>query len=352
MNVLMLDFDGKLSKLSLMKLAAAHRAAGDHVVLRRAGNMASIEPELGDPEWDRVYGSMIFEASKPLGRRAEEIYPGIVIGGTGWDFDNGVMMRSTRLPVEVELMRPDYGIYPSTSDTRRGRAASIGYTQRGCRLRCTFCVVPQMEGAIQVVGSLRDLWRGPPWPKQAKLLDNDFFGNPNWPAIVEEAERDGWLVSLIQGINARFLNEETARAAVRLRLKDDQFERPRIYTAWDGLRDERRLFRGLRALIDAGAKPDHLFVYMLIGHAPGETHEERDHRRVKLREFGARPYPMPYTRDGQSPSGTDGEELVAFQRWCVQRADLHIPWELWWKKARGNPRKLGTRRVTLPLFGE
>lgn len=346
MNVLLLHLDGKMQSLPLMKLAAWHRAAGNRVELRHAGNMTALEPELGDPDWDLVYASLIFKASLPLGLRVLDLYPHAKLGGTGWSL-------TQTLPAEVEAMRPDYSIYPMSSDLRKGRAASIGWTQRGCRLSCTFCVVPTKEGKVRAIGSLRDIWRGGPWPKQAKLLDNDFFGNPSWPDIVAEAERDRWSVSLIQGINARFLNDETARAVIRLKLKDDQFERPRIYTAWDGLKDERRLFRGLESLVRAGAKPDHLMVYMLIGNASGETHEQRDYRRIKLREFGARPYPMPIVRSGEvSPSGTSGDELVAFSRWCIQRADLHTPWEIWWGKARGNPRKLGDRRVSLPLFGD
>ena len=58
-------------------------------------------------------------------------------------------------------------------------------------------------------------------------------------------------------------------------------------------------------------------VYMLIGYWPGETHEDREHRRVKLREFGALPYPMPYTRT---------RELVGYQRWVIRGADQAMPW--------------------------
>lgn len=83
-------------------------------------------------------------------------------------------------------------------------------------------------------------------------------------------------------------------------------------------------------------------VYMLVGYWPGETHADRDYRRQRLRDFGARPYPMPYTRT---------HELRMFQGWVVQRADLHVPWERW-VAARGEPRKLGPRRVSLPLFAE
>jgi hypothetical protein len=52
---------------------------------------------------------------------------------------------------------------------------------------------------------------------------------------------------------------------------------------------------------------------------------------------------MPYTRTA---------ELVAFQRWVIQRHDLHTSWEAWWRRAKGDPRKLGDRRVSLPLFRE
>jgi len=345
MNVLLLHLDGKMPNLALMKLAAWHRAAGDHVVLRHAGNVAALEPQLGDPDFERVYASLIFKASVPLGQRVIDLYPCAQIGGTGWSL-------TRTLPAEVDAMLPDYSVYPSTSDRRRGRAASIGFTQRGCRLSCGFCVVPTKEGKIRPVASLRDLWRGHEWPRQAKLLDNDFFGQPNWRELVDEAVRDEWKVSLIQGINARFLNDETAAAVVRLGLKDDQFERPRVYTAWDGRKDEKRLFRGLDALVRAGVKPDHIMVYMLIGYEAGETHEDRDYRRSKLRAFGARPYPMPYARDGQSPSGTSGKELVAFQRWVIQRKDLIKSWSDFWDRAHGDPRKLGDRRVSLPLFAD
>ena len=71
-----------------------------------------------------------------------------------------------------------------------------------------------------------------------------------------------------------------------------------------------------------------------------------DYRRRKLREYGARPYPMPYTREGAL-----GFELEKFQSWVVQRVDLHTSWEDYFGRAGGEVRKLGDRRVSLPLFG-
>lgn len=85
MNVLLLQLDGKLPNLALMRLAAHHRALGDDVTLRRAANHASIQPRFDDPSWDAVYGSLIFQSTRALGSEARKVYPFICLGGTGWD---------------------------------------------------------------------------------------------------------------------------------------------------------------------------------------------------------------------------------------------------------------------------
>jgi hypothetical protein len=318
MKVLLLHLDGKLPNLALMRIAAHHRALGDRVELRRTGNAAAVEPRLDDPQWDRVYASLIFERTRPLADRVRIVYPNAVIGGTGWDLtttleEHGI---SDRLPL-------DYTDYPKWRQ-------SIGFTQRGCRLRCKFCVVPRKEGGMQPAKSIAEIWRGDPWPRQLLLLDNDFFGQPEWHKRIDELKAGGFKVSFNQGINARFLDDETAAAIASVDYRDDSMKTRRIYTAWDNRKDEERLFRGLEALARHGVKPDHIMVYMLIGYWPGETHEDRDHRRDRLRAFGARPYPMPFVRT---------PDLVGFQRWVVGAYDKRIPWADW-SKAKWNPRKL------------
>lgn len=340
MNVLALQLDGKIPNLAIAKLVAWHRSLGRRVEMRHAGNASAMQPRFGDPAWDVVVGSLIFERTRPLAVAAQHIYPGIELGGTGWDFVDGVQVGRTTLPPDVETMRPDYSGWPKFRQ-------SLGFTQRGCRLECSFCVVPRKEGPVAEVGTLADVWRGEGHPRDVVLLDNDFFGNPSWAARIAEARDGGYRVCWIQGINARLLSPKVAAAVASVRYYDDQFKRPRLYTAWDGRKDERVLFRGLEALKAAGVAPGRVMVYMLIGHEPGETHADHDYRRAKLRAFGAMPYPMPFTR-----SGALGDELVAFQRWVIQRKDEFVPWSQWWTRAHGNPRKLGTRRVSLPLFGE
>lgn len=337
MRVLLFHLDGKLPNLALMRIASHHREAGDQVELRRVSNGSvlnakawrEIEPRFNDPPWDRVYASAIFERTRPLVERLATLYPGAEIGGTGtWSL--GRTLADVGISEDGPL---DYSSYPRFT-------ASLGFTMRGCRFKCSFCVVPRKEGRARAYGSVAEVWRGEPWPPHLHLLDNDFFGNPEWPARIAEIRDGGFRVSFTQGINVRAFGDKQAAAIASVDYRADDMRERRIYTAWDQIGDERVLFRGLERLVAHGVKPDHIMVYMLVGYADGETHEQRDHRRRRLREFGARPYPMPFVRT---------PELLGFQRWVVDAYDKGIPWERW-KAAHFNPRKLGDRRVSLPLF--
>lgn len=336
MHVLLWHLDGKLPNLALMRLADHHRALGDAVTLRRVSNPSAldaaasreVEPQFGEPTWGRVYASAIFERTRPLIERLLALYPGCEVGGTGsWS------LGRTLADVGVDDGPLDYSDYP---DWR----SSIGFTMRGCRFRCSFCVVPRKEGRARAHGTIADIWRGDPWPRHLLLLDNDFFGGPDWKDRIAEIRDGKFRVSFVQGINARILSDDAASAIASVDYRADDMRERRIYTAWDQLGDERVLFRGLDRLVKHGVKPDHIMVYMLIGYAPGETHEQRNHRRKQLRAFGARPYPMPFVRT---------PELVGFQRWVIQAYDKRISWEAW-SAAHFSPRRLGDR-FSLPLFG-
>ena len=373
MRVLLLQLDGKLPNLALMRIAHHHMEQGHYVELRRCGNRAALEPRFEDrlwaqsnaewkhgdtTGWDKVYGSLIFQSTLPVAERAMEVYPHIDLGGTGWSLDR------TLADVRIEpdgMYKLGYSLYPKFS-------ASIGFTQRGCRLSCDFCVVPKKEGKPRHNQMVSELWRGTGsrapvvpaigWeaygddrpgtpPRHLLLLDNDFFGGPKWELVISDIINGRFKVCFNQGINARALNKETAAAIASVDYRDDSFKAKRIYTAWDNIGHEKPLMRGLEALVAAGVKPDHIMVYMLIGF--GDSQQDREHRRRQLRAFGARPYPMPYVRT---------PELVGFQRWVIGAYDKPsaknpngISWEKW-AAAKYEPRKLGAQRVSLPLFTE
>lgn len=334
MRVLLLQLDGKLPNIALMRISAHYKALGDDVEFRRTESVASVEPHFGDAH-ERVYASAIFTRTMPVIERLRAVRPDAIIGGTGLDKTDpfGNIVSDQRKVEDFGIGREkDYSIYPKFQH-------SIGFTQRGCRLKCKFCGVPTKEGKVRADESIHELWRGDPWPKNLHLLDNDFFGNPAWPEIIAAIRDGGFRVCFNQGVNVRKIGDAEAESVASVQYYDDQFQKRMFYTAWDNLRDEQTLFSGLNALVKRGMRPDSIMVYMLIGYWPGETHESRELRRQKLRDFGCRPYPMPYART---------TELVAYQRWVVRRLDLTVPWADY-AAANYRPEKVNLNR-SFPLL--
>ena len=321
-RVRLVQLDGKLPNLALMKLAHWHRSQGDEVQFTR-----SIQPTLFDPDQpDVVYGSAIFRRSKPLVRQLREAYPDAITGGTGtWDDPDGTdeetrrrgsrqavwtniqptQQEMTELTVEEHLgvesyEHYDYSIYPEYR-------WSMGFTQRGCRLKRPFCVVPRKEGRPRPVNTIPGIWR-PGTEKKILLLDNDFFGQPEteWRSRIAEIREGGFRINITQGINIRTITEETAAAIASVGYYDHRFNRRRLYTAWDTLGHEKAFFRGLDRLERAGVPARHLMVYTLTGYDPDETMEQVLYRYRKLTERGCRVFPMVY---GEQPARRTPGEL-------------------------------------------
>jgi len=300
MNVRLTQIDGALPNLALMKLSHYHLSKGDKVYLYK-----SVERDLFEPEWDVVYGSAIFKFSQIRLMRFMRQFPGAIIGGTG------TTESRTVEDLIGDYDQYEYSIYPDVD-------YSIGFTQRGCRLKCKFCVVSTKEGKNRPAGSIYNIWRGEPHPKKLHILDNDFFGNPGWRERIKEIREGDFKVCLSQGINTRLIDQESAQALATIKYQNTKFTEKRLYTAWDNLKDEERFFTGVDILERAGISPKNLMTYMLIGYDKNETWERIWHRFNRMVERGIKPYPMVYDRSNL--------ELCAFQRWVVTGIYMHTPW--------------------------
>src|SRR3990167_5514384 len=237
MIVRLTQLDGALPNLALMKLSSWHRERGDDVWLTY-----SIEPDLFEPSYDLVYGSSIFKFSAPRVERFRRAWPNAIIGGTG------TACTWTVEEFTGQWERYDYSGYPKFRE-------SIGFTQRGCRLKCPFCVVPAKEGKPRSENTIADIWRGEPWPKKIHLLDNDFFGNPQWRDRIAEIREGKFRVCLSQGINVRLIDDKTAAALASIEYRNTGFNERKLYTAWDNMKDEKVFFSGVDTLERAGIPP-------------------------------------------------------------------------------------------------
>jgi hypothetical protein len=201
-------------------------------------------------------------------------------------------------------------------------------------------MVPNAEGDARSASTIGRIWRGPGFPKDIHLLDNDFFGNPEWRSVADEILSGGYRVCINQGINTRLLAghpwnvpknkwtpelmrerealaDEQIEALIAMKPRDDSFKVQRIYTAWDSLGDEAVFMKGLDRLEKHGVNPDTVMVYMLVGLDPRETWERIFHRYDRMMERGVRPYPMPFHKL-RFINQQRYRELKRFQSWIIR----------------------------------
>jgi len=330
-NIRITQIDGALPNLALMKLSSWHKDIGDRVVFTRHIKQQSDEPE----NYDVVYGSAIFKFSQKRIQEFRTSWPNSILGGTG-----------TESAVTVEQIIGD-DLYIGYSYDGTDVDYSLGFTQRGCRLKCKFCVVPGKEGKNRSEATVSSIYRGAPWPKKIHLLDNDFFGQPRdqWEARIDEIINGKFRVCLSQGINVRLINDEAAAALARVEYRNTKFDRRRLYTAWDNLGDERVFFRGVEMLAKHGIPPAQLMAYMLVGFDKRETWPDIWHRFGRMVELGIMPYPMVYDRSRK--------DLCAFQRYAnlgLYRIFSWVDFENPWKPPESLPGSYTPHRT--PETGE
>ena len=283
MKIGLFDIDPKYHNLALMKLSAYHKQKGD-------------ETELYSPlftkTYDRVYVSKIFtefhinECYIP-----ENFYRA---GGSGFNLE-------TKLPRETEHIMPDYSLYNLNY--------SLGFTTRGCIRNCKFCIVPEKEGKIKEHAEVEEFLN--PKSNVVVLLDNNFLALPSHIRKLQKYIKKGWQMDFNQGLDARLVNKENAKLLAKTKYKE------MIRFAWDDIKDEAEIIKGLELVIKAGIRPRNITTYVLIGF--DTTFEEDLYRIKRLRDIkdergSIKPYVMNYNNTLKSRKYKD------FMRW------VNNPW--------------------------
>lgn len=237
--------DAPQHNLALMKISAYHKNIGDSVSLNH--------PQ--DP-CDLSYGSWLFDFS-PKYYTDYQGGPGIDPAAKLEGFDN---------------IKPDYNLFSVDF--------SLGYTWEYCPRRCGFCVVPKQHNP-QVHHSIWE-FHDTRFNKIC-LLNNNTFSDPQWWETFEEIWNANLIVRDENGYDLRLMDEEKAEALKRTRFEGQ------IHFAWDRIKDERVIIRGLRL-----AKQYKLngMVYVLMGY--DTTFEEDLYRCQRIHSLGFDPFPMLY----------------------------------------------------------
>ena len=285
-RILLIQVDGKMPNLALMKISSYYKSLGD-----------SVGFDITNP--DKVYSSCIFSDNLSDAMKGRVDYPlaEFYIGGPG-------LLAPTYLPDEVEHIMPDYSLYPDID-------FSLGFTSRGCINDCGFCVVPKIEGCYKENAPIKE-FHNPEFEKLI-LLDNNILAGKK-DKIREKFDyilENDLKVSFTQGLDARLIDETVAVWLAELRSYNFHFTRKGYYLAWDFVQNENDIITGIQNLINVGEKPYKMMCYVLVGY--NTTHQEDYYRFKKLREISAEPFIMVYN------NRKDDKWIRHFARWVNRR---------------------------------
>jgi len=300
MNILLIQMDGTMPNLALMKDSKLHKNRGDNIGLEIYDpkiKLNYVKTRMRFP--DEVHISCIFKNNYKKAQEIKNLYSVI---GIDTQIGGPALWEPNHLPVEAEHLMPDYSLYPDMD-------YSLGYTQRGCPNNCPFCIVPKMEGAFKEYAPISE-FQNDAFNKLV-LYDNNFLASKLWREKLDYIKSQGLKVSFNQGLDARLVDEEKAQWLADTHSYNISFKDRTFYFAWDLMENSDAILRGLQRVIDAGIKPRSLMCYILVGF--NTTHQQDLYRFNKLREMGIDPFVMIYN------NRRDDQWLRDFSRWVIKR---------------------------------
>lgn len=299
MKIGFIQVDGDYPNLALMQICKYHEDKGD-IVEWYKGN-------LFQDEYSKVYASKIFSFSE-----MPQLPEGAIMGGTGINYQN-------QLPEEFKNYDPSYTLYPNCD-------YHLGFSMKGCRFNCKFCCVPQKEGRPKFNNHIDSILINTKGKNRLMLLDNDFFGGPEWKENLNRIIELKLKVCFLQGLNIRIITSEQAELLAKCRYYNKDFSQRYLTFAWDRFNDGKIVMKGIKICNDAGIPNERMQFFVLIGF---DTTPDQDYERVMtLKEMGCMPFVMPFNKNDPYQK--------AFTRWVDNRAVFQ---SCDWKDYKYNPFK-------------
>ena len=253
MKIGLYNLEPAIVNTAMMQVSTYHKLNNEDVY---------IYSPLFHDEYDKIYAFSIFDYTDKGYVRDD-----MITGGTGFDI-------KSKLPVEITKCEYDWSLYPDCD-------YSILWFSRGCIRNCPFCVVREKEGYIHSVEPLNLNPNG----EYVKVMDNNFFANPNWKDSVD------YLLALdqkidMQGFDIRIFNENQGEALSQLK------HHKAFKFAWDNPKDN--IDDKIELLLDY-IKPSNLMCYVLIGYwsSPMEDYQRVMHL---WDEYKIHSFVMPYDK--------------------------------------------------------
>ena len=224
--------------------------------------------------------------------------PNVEYGGTGFFYD-----KAPNLPDEIEHHMPDYELYDEYVAERKAKGKkvsnytdySIGYLTRGCFRKCSFCVNQKYDRVIEH-SPLSEFYN--PDRKKICLLDDNFFGCPNWKNLLQGLIDTNRKFVFKQGLDERLLTEDKCKMLFTAKYDGDYI------FAFDNIADYNLIEEKLK-LIKKYASGKNVKFYVLCAYDRDDKYDtefflkdiENIYTRIKLlAKYNAKPYLMRYYR--------------------------------------------------------
>jgi hypothetical protein len=217
--------------LALMKLSAWHKKRGDKV--------CRYIPLLSE-NYNKGYSSKVFSFTPNM----KFLYGNIEKGGHGYKLQ---MRRSfKKLPEAIEHIKPDYSLYNCDR--------SYGFLTRGCPNKCSWCIVPTVEGKIRPHADIEEFLDH----NAVILMDNNILASDHGIQQIEKMARLGIKVDFNQGLDARLIDNKIAKRLSKLKWLSP------VRLACDTQSQKKHIQRAITNLRWHNVTPRLYFVYLLV----------------------------------------------------------------------------------------